>query len=162
MVPTTVAAIPSLPLPAIPPSPRAGRVSRGLRACCVISSLWAGARIDARVCQCSGLDLRDVFPTGGVAGRAERAARLLGRGLRRGAESDRSRPQPVVDGVVRFDQPVVPWIAPVEQRDLRLIGFTKEDLDKYQKIIRLSLPHIIKDVGHDPPSSVGDHVHGMV
>ena len=95
-------------------SPWRARVSRGLRDCCVISSLWAGALIDARVCQCSGLDLRDVFPTGCVAGRTERAARPPGCGLRRGAELDRSRPQPVVDGVERFDQLVVPWILRIE------------------------------------------------
>ena len=95
-------------------SPWRARVSRGLRACCVVSSLWAGARIDARVCRCSGLDLRDVVPTGCVAGRAERAGRPPGRGLRRGAELDRSRPQPVIDGVERFDQLVVPWIMRIE------------------------------------------------
>ena len=95
-------------------SPWRARVSRGLRACCVVSSLWAGARIDARVCRCSGLDLRDVVPTGCVAGRAERGGRPPGRGLRRGAELDRSRPQPVVDGVERFDQLVVPWIMRIE------------------------------------------------
>ena len=76
--------------------------------------LWAGARGDAWVCKCSGFNLRDVFPTGCVAGRAEGAARSPGRGLRRGAELDRSRPQPVVDGVERFDQLVVPWILRIE------------------------------------------------
>ena len=95
-------------------SPWRARVSRGLRACCVVSSLWVGARIDARVCRCSGLELRDVFPTGCVAGRAEGAARPPGRGLRRGAELDRSRPQPVVDGVECLDQLVVPWILRIE------------------------------------------------
>ena len=76
--------------------------------------LWTAARIDARVCRGSGFNLRDVFPTGCVEGRAERAARSPGRGLRRGAELDRSRPQPVVDGVERFDQLVVPWILRIE------------------------------------------------
>ena len=104
------------------------RISRGQRARSVTFCLWTAARIDARVCRCSGFNLRDVFPTGCVAGRAEGAARSPGRGLRRGAELDRSRPQPVVDGVERFNQPVVPCIAPVEQRDLCLIGFTKEEL----------------------------------
>ena len=66
------------------------------------------------VCRGSGFNLRDVFPTGCVAGRAEHAARSPGRGLRRGAELDRSRPQPVVDGVERFDQLVVPWILRIE------------------------------------------------
>ena len=76
--------------------------------------LWTAARIDARVCRGSGFNLRDVFPTGCVVGRAERAARSPGRGLRRGAELDRSRPQPVVDGVECFDQLVVPWILRIE------------------------------------------------
>ena len=76
--------------------------------------LWTAARIDARVCRGSGFNLRDVFPTGCVEGRAERAARSPGRGLRRGAELDRPRPQPVVDGVERFDQLVVPWILRIE------------------------------------------------
>ena len=84
------------------------------RACCVIFCMWAAARIDARICRGSGLDLRDVFPTGCVAGRAEGAARPPGRGLRRGAELDRSRPQPVVDGVECLDQLVVPWILRIE------------------------------------------------
>ena len=62
----------------------------------------------------SGFNLRDVFPTGCVAGRAERAARPPGRRLRRWAELDRSRPQPIVDGVDCFDQLVVPWILRIE------------------------------------------------
>ena len=76
--------------------------------------LWTAARIDTQVCRGSGLDLRDVFPTGCVAGRAEGAARSPDRGLRHGAELDRSRPQPVVDGVERFDQLAVPWILRIE------------------------------------------------
>ena len=95
-------------------SRRRVRIWRRLRACCVISTLVGRPRIDARVCRCSGFNLRDVFPTGCVAGRAEGAARSPGRGLRRGAELDRSRPQPVVDGVERFDQLVVPWILRIE------------------------------------------------
>ena len=70
--------------------------------------------IDPGVCRRSGLDLRDVFPTGCVEGRAEGAARSPGRSLRRWAELDRSRPQPVVDGVERFDQLVIPWILRIE------------------------------------------------
>ena len=62
------------------------RIRRRLRACWVISTLVGWPRIDARVCRCSRFNLRDVFPTGSVAGRAERAARAPGRGLRRGAE----------------------------------------------------------------------------
>ncbi len=93
---------------------RRARFSRWQRARSVTFCLWTAARIDARVCQCSGFNLRDVFPTGCVVGRAEGAARSPGRGLRRGAELDRSRPQPVVDGVERFDQLVVPWILRIE------------------------------------------------
>ena len=52
--------------------------------------------------------------TDGTVDRAEGAARSPGRGLRRGAELDRSRPQPVVDGVERFDQLVVPWILRID------------------------------------------------
>ena len=76
--------------------------------------LWTAARIDARVCRGSGFNLRDVFPTGCVEGRAKGAARPPGRALRRGAELDRSRPQPVVDGVECFDQLVVPGILRIE------------------------------------------------
>ena len=95
-------------------SRRRTRIRRSLRACWVISTLVGWPRIDDRVCRCSGLDLRDVFPTGCVEGRAERAARAPGRGLRRWAELDRSRPQPVVDGVECFDQLVVPWLLRIE------------------------------------------------
>ena len=95
-------------------SPWRARISRGLRACCVISTL-VGRRQDRRPSlPGSGFNLRDVFPAGCVAGRAERAARPPARGLRRWAELDRSRPQPVVDGVERFDQLVVPWILRIE------------------------------------------------
>ena len=187
MVPTTVAAIPGLPLPAVdpctlpatPPSPRPGhplhpmtaghatnpksgtrlslspsrsplpsnwlfevsrrgsesrslalvpaarkapasfscrraRFWRRQRARSVAFCLWTAARIDARVCRGSGFNLRDVFPTGCVEGRAEGAARSPGRGLHRGAELDRPRPQPIVDGIERFDQLVVPWILRIE------------------------------------------------
>ena len=86
------------------------RFWRRQRARSVTFCLWTAARI----CRGSGFNLRDVFPTGCVEGRAERAARPPGRGLRRGAELDRSRPQPVVDGVERFDQLVVPWILRIE------------------------------------------------
>ena len=95
-------------------SPWRARISRGLRARSVTFCLWTAARIDARVCRGSGFNLRDVFPTGCVEGRAEGAARSPGRGLRRGAELDRPRPQPVVDGVECFDQLVVPWILRIE------------------------------------------------
>ena len=95
-------------------SPWRAGISRGLRARSVTFCLWTVARIDAGVCRGSGFNLRDVFPTGCVEGRAEGAARSPGRGLRRGAELDRSRPQPVVDGVERFDQLVVPWILRIE------------------------------------------------
>ena len=88
-------------------SRRRARFWRRQRARSVTFCLWTAARIDAQVFRGSGLDLRDVFPTGCVEGRAERAARSPGRGLRGGAELDRSRPQPVVDGVERFDQLVV-------------------------------------------------------
>ena len=79
-----------------------------------IPRLRTGARINARVCRCSGFNLREVFPTGCIAGRAERAARSPGRGLRRWAELDRSRPQPVVDVIECLDQFVVPWILRIE------------------------------------------------
>ena len=95
-------------------SPWRARFWRRQRARSVTFCLWTAARIDTRVCRGSGFNLRDVFPTGCVAGRAERAARAPGRGLRRGAELDRSRLQPVVDGVERFDQLVVPWILRIE------------------------------------------------
>ena len=95
-------------------SRRRARFWRRQRARSVTFCLWTAARIDARVCRGSGFNLRDVFPTGCVEGRAEGAARPPGRGLRRGAELDRSRPQPVVDGVERFDQLVVPWIMRIE------------------------------------------------
>ena len=95
-------------------SRRRVRIWRRLRACWVMSTLVGRPRIDARVCRCSGFNLRDVFPTGCVAGRAEGAARSPGRGLHRGAELDRSRPQPVVDGVECLDQLVVPWILRIE------------------------------------------------
>ena len=93
---------------------RRARFWRRQRARSVTFCLWTAARIDARVCRGSGFNLRDVVPTGCVAGRAERGGRPPGRGLRRGAELDRSRPQPVVDGVERFDQLVVPWIMRIE------------------------------------------------
>ena len=95
-------------------SRRRARFWRRQRARSVTFCLWTAARIDARVYRGSGFNLRDVFPTGCVEGRTERAARSPGRGLRRGAELDRSRPQPVVDGVERFDQLVVPWIMRIE------------------------------------------------
>ena len=95
-------------------SRRRARFWRRQRARSVTFCLWTAARIDARVCRGSGFNLRDVFPTGCVAGRAEGAARSPGRGLRRGAELDRSRPQPVVDGVECLDQLVVPWILRIE------------------------------------------------
>ena len=95
-------------------SRRRARFWRRQRARSVTFCLWTAARIDARACRGSGFNLRDVFPTGCVEGRAEGAARPPGRGLRRGAELDRSRPQPVVDGVERFDQLVVPWIMRIE------------------------------------------------
>ena len=95
-------------------SRRRTRIRRSLCACWVISTLVGWPGIDDRVCRCSGLDLRDVFPTGCVVRRAERAARAPGRGLRRWAELDRSRPQPVVDGVECFDQLVVPWLLRIE------------------------------------------------
>ena len=140
-VPATVAAIPGLPLPTVHScTPPAGQRKLFSRACprrpkraqphslagasgsgrgCAPVGLfprsWAGLpRIDARVYRCSGFDLWDVFPTGCVAGRAEGAARSPGRGLRRWAELDRSRPQPVVDGVECFDQLVVPWLLRIE------------------------------------------------
>ena len=93
---------------------RRARFWRRQRARSVTFCLWTAARIDARVCRGSGLNLRDVFPTGCVAGRAEGAARSPDRGLRRGAELDRPRPQPVVDGVECLDQLVVPWILRIE------------------------------------------------
>ena len=95
-------------------SPWRARFWRRQRARSVTSCLWTAARIDARVCRGSGFNLWDVFPTGCVEGRAERAARPPGRGLRRRAELDHSRPQPVVDGVECFDQLVIPWLAPIE------------------------------------------------
>ena len=95
-------------------SRRRARFWRRQRARSATFCLWTAARIDARVCRASGFNLRDVFPTGCVEGRAERAARSPGRGLRRGAELDRSRPQPVVDGVECLDQLVVPWILRIE------------------------------------------------
>ena len=106
-------------VPAAPKAPasfsrRRARFWRRQCARSVTFCLWTAARIDARVCRGSGFNLRDVFPTGCVEGRAERAARSPGRGLRRGAELDRPRPQPVVDGVERFDQLVVPWILRIE------------------------------------------------
>ena len=69
-------------------SRRRVRIWQRLRACWAISTLVGRPRIDAPVCRCSGLDLRDVFPTGCVAGRAERAARPPRRRLRRWAELD--------------------------------------------------------------------------
>ena len=95
-------------------SRRRARFWRRQRARSVTFCLWTAARIDARVYRGSGFNLRDVFPTGCVAGRAEGAARSPGRGLRRGAEFDRSRPQPVVDGVECLDELVVPWILRIE------------------------------------------------
>ena len=95
-------------------SPWRAGISRGLRARSATFCLWTAAGIDARVYRGSGFNLRDVFPTGCVAGRAEGAARSPGRGLRRGAELDRSRPQLVVDGVECLDQLVVPWILRIE------------------------------------------------
>ena len=95
-------------------SRRRARFWRRQRARSVTFCLWTAARIDARVYRGSGFNLRDVFPTGCVEGRAEGAARSPGRGLRRGAELDRSRPQPVYDGVECLDQLVVPWILRIE------------------------------------------------
>ena len=95
-------------------SRRRARFWRRQRARSVTFCLWTVARIDSRVYRGSGFNLRDVFPTGCVEGRAEGAARSPGCGLRRGAELDRPRPQPVVDGVERFDQLVVPWIMRIE------------------------------------------------
>ena len=107
------------PVPAARKAPasfscRRARFWRRQRARSVTFCLWTAARIDARVCRGSGFNLRDVFPTGCVEGRAEGAARSPGRGLRRWAELDRPRPQPVVDGVERFDQLVVPWILRID------------------------------------------------
>ena len=89
-------------------------LAEAARAGWAISTLVGRLMIDTRVSRGSGFNLRDVFPTGCVAGRAEGAARSPGRGLRRGAELDSSRAQPVVDGVERFDQLVVPWILRIE------------------------------------------------
>ena len=74
-------------------SRRRARFWRRQRARSVTFCLWTAARIDARVYRGSGFNLRDVFPTGCVEGRAEGAARPPGCGLRRGAELDRPRPQ---------------------------------------------------------------------
>ena len=93
---------------------RRARFWRRQRARSVTFCLWTAARIDARVCRGSGFNLRNVFPTGCVVGRAEGAARSPDRGLRRGAELDSSRPQPVVDGVECLDKPVIPWILRIE------------------------------------------------
>ena len=138
-VPATVAAMPGLPLSTVhsctPPAGQRKLFSRACprrpkraqphslagasgsgRGCAPVGlflPLWAGPG-STRVCRCSGFNIRDVFPAGCVAGRAEGAARAPGHGLRCGAELDRSRPQPVVDGVERFDQLVVPWLLRIE------------------------------------------------